>query len=362
MPNTSIQQQRLRHSEAFLHDYLLHKSLQESLKAEAQEPASQPLYSQKNALPKSRSMDYAELLPGEIRLLAQPEEMLCLLLLAEQGCGLWLVLPFSRFPFPATEEEFLLGGGRASYLDVLQFWNMRSLNAMYLRRGWRLGELNVKELEQVALLLRAHFGDEPLANELLAKTGLPIYEVGDPRSAYKAEALQDFAALDQADLQWMQLCDQATMSAKTTEWKSSGQFELAAVGEQTMPYAAAGESQFSRCLILAQSPRDILTEFMRDKSMIRGGKQETPYAMASTLSDFRLNRKERRNLLWELPQTQLASYVEALFFHQPSQRLLASGYADENNIVLCDWLDEEHPEIKEPGDISIVLCQESLLE
>lgn len=152
--------------------------------------------------PASPSPFDQEIKAGQIRLLSQPDELCYVLVLRNfMADDNWLIVPFSPFPYPATDEEFFLGGQRAEYLDVLQFWNARSYLEETLRESWVVDTINPHELEQCGAVWDASINGDALPDELLSRTGLAITESDDPRLEYKREILERFRELDMADFE-----------------------------------------------------------------------------------------------------------------------------------------------------------------
>lgn len=140
---------------------------------------------------------------GQIRLLAQTDELCHVLVLFEfggDGTHIWVVVPFSPFSSPATDEEFFLGGGRTEYLDVLQYWNARSYCSEVLGQSWVVDTLREEELETAYNVWRWVVLGDTLPPDLRVRFGTPITDLGDPRLEYKLESNTRFGTVDELDI------------------------------------------------------------------------------------------------------------------------------------------------------------------
>ena len=136
-----------------------------------------------------------ELAQGQIRVLSQLD-VVYVVLLRRWTDSSFLVMPFSKYSFPATDEEYLTRQDGGMYLRVLQGWNARTLQDETLRQSWVAGELNRDDLSAAMALWNHVLGDAELAEDQLARTGVPIYRADDPRLSYKQEALDLFRKLE----------------------------------------------------------------------------------------------------------------------------------------------------------------------
>ena len=137
-----------------------------------------------------------ELAQGQIRVLSQLDAIVYVVLLRRWTDSSFLVMPFSRYSFPATDEEYLTRQDGGMCLRVLQGWNTRTLQDETLRQGWVAGELNQDDLSAAMALWNYVLGDTELAEDHLARTGVPIYRADDPRLSYKQETLDLFRKLE----------------------------------------------------------------------------------------------------------------------------------------------------------------------
>ncbi|MGN0879547.1 MAG: hypothetical protein ACI4WT_08870 [Oligosphaeraceae bacterium] len=142
-----------------------------------------------------------ELAQGQIRVLSQLDAIVYVVLLRRWTDSSFLIMPFSKYSFPATDEEYLTRQDGGMYLRVLQGWNARTLQDETLRKSWVAGELNQEDLTAAMALWNYVLGDADLPEEQLARTGVPIYRADDPRLAYKQETMDLFSELDKQDMQ-----------------------------------------------------------------------------------------------------------------------------------------------------------------
>ena len=137
-----------------------------------------------------------ELAPGQIRVLSQLDAIVYVVLLRRWTASSFLVMPLSKYSFPATDEEYLTRQDGGMCLRVLQGWNTRTLQDETLRQSWVAGELNQDDLSAAMALWNYVLGDADLPEDRLARTGVPIYRADDPRLSYKQETLELFRKLE----------------------------------------------------------------------------------------------------------------------------------------------------------------------
>ncbi len=112
----------------------------------------------------------------------------------------FLVVPFSGFSSPATDEELTMSFKGGLFLEVLQIWNARSAMEATLRKSWLVGMLPKQDLDDALLLWKWSIGDvAELPDRVAERTGVPIYRTDDPRLEYRRESLENFAAFDAED-------------------------------------------------------------------------------------------------------------------------------------------------------------------
>ena len=115
---------------------------------------------------------------GELRLFVWDGNPLLALLYKEMEDA-WIILPVSEFTVPATEQEILLSR------RVYQLWNSFTASKGFVERSWLVDSLPKQDMDDLCnALLHVLVGD-PLRDDLLALTGMPITSVEDPRLDYE---------------------------------------------------------------------------------------------------------------------------------------------------------------------------------
>ena len=387
-PTNSCYHSREQLTRAFMHDFLLRRGLERLAESEPAPGATGVSVDKSADADAGQSQaavarpDLEELLPGQIRLLAQPEELVWVLTLRAWGGGAWLVVPFSPFSSPATDEEYRLGGGRTEYLDVLQFWNTRTVNALFLRRSWLVDTLTPEEMRRAEILFDCSLTGADVPDDLLAHTGLPIVSADDPRLDYKSESLARFTGLDGVDLQLAELCGEAATRPVANVVANARRKQTAlAVTESLdrrppalpklfspLPLAAAGRNEVSVCWTVPSTASALLARLCRRQNRsMPAAATDVKQQAAGWLGTGKLPLASDMTpvLMWEWPDNQdgrddgKPATADALFFHRQNKTLLATGYAlrehGEGTIVLADWVVDEHPQIDSPSDITIFL-------
>lgn len=135
---------------------------------------------------------------GQIRLLMGYEEPINILILGSAGAGMFITVPFSPFANPANDEEYLLGGNRPSYLQVLQIWLTGNINGLLLQNSWLIDTLTSEELAGVY---------EPASE----RRGSEITHQGDPRLDYRQLEFKKLAELHGRDMTLTDLLDAAIL-------------------------------------------------------------------------------------------------------------------------------------------------------
>ena len=183
----------------FFQSWELHQSLSRIAEQEAEE-ASLEGEGSSSAVTADVAPFNAELAPGQIRLLSQPDKLTYVALLRRWEKNSFVVMPFSHFSEPATDEELKAEYDRGTFARVLQGWNVRTLQDETLEKSWLVDRLSENELEQAWTLWTSGMTGRELPNDILQRTGLPIYRDDDPRLEYKREELDNFAKVDAQDL------------------------------------------------------------------------------------------------------------------------------------------------------------------
>lgn len=113
------------------------------------------------------------------------------------------VIPFSRFPAPATTGELITTREELA-LRVLCLWNKHRVETSRLSKGWTVGKIDEKDLKLIEdwgdILV-----DGYVPQELQTRTGAPLEHPADPRFQYLDEErtawMTDYECLDW-DTEW----------------------------------------------------------------------------------------------------------------------------------------------------------------
>lgn len=135
---------------------------------------------------------------GQIRLLMGYEEPISVLILGSAGAGMFITVPFSPFANPATNDEYLLGGNRPSYLQVLQLWLTGNINGLLLQNSWLVDTITPEELAGVYKPASERCGSE-------------ITHPKDPRLEYRQLEFKKIAELHGRDMKLTDLLDTAVL-------------------------------------------------------------------------------------------------------------------------------------------------------
>lgn len=139
---------------------------------------------------------------GQIRLLSQTEEITYIAILKQWANNLFVVAPFSHFDTPATDDELKMTFDGGLFLRTLQLWNVRTLHVETLKKTWLVGSMSAQDKADAWQLWRYSLGRlDDISDDILLRTGLPIYKKEDPRLEYEEHCLADFAKLDSLDLE-----------------------------------------------------------------------------------------------------------------------------------------------------------------
>ena len=145
-----------------------------------------------------------ELEAGQIRLLSNTKRITYVALLRRWEDNSFVVMPFSPYDVPATDEEFTTEYDGGLFQRVLQVWNTRTLQDETLRKTWLISSLSERDIEDAWHLWEASLGGKDVEDRLLEKTALPIYRSNDPRLEYKSQELENLSKLDEEDLAWLE--------------------------------------------------------------------------------------------------------------------------------------------------------------
>ncbi len=187
-------EERKKHVADFVCSFFMHKKMEEVSGFDEEADLSTTVK------PVEKNPFDEELEEGQIRLLADTERITYIALLKRWGDEAFVVMPFSRYSSPATDEELKTNFDGGLYLRVLQAWNTRTLQDETLKKSWCIGILPQKDLDDAWTMWEATISDVALNDDILQRTGLPIYRKQDPRLEYKQEELANFARIDAEDL------------------------------------------------------------------------------------------------------------------------------------------------------------------
>lgn len=137
---------------------------------------------------------------GQIRLLSQLDRITYVVLLRRWEGDSFVVMTFSHYDFPATDEEFKPEFDGGMYLNVLQAWNTRTLQDETLKKSWLIGTIPASDCSDAWDFWNHLMTGIALPPELEGRTGLPITSPDDPRIRYIKEELSVFDQLDNAEL------------------------------------------------------------------------------------------------------------------------------------------------------------------
>lgn len=137
---------------------------------------------------------------GQIRLLSQLARITYVVLLHRGEEDSFVVMTFSHYDFPATDEEFKPEFDGGMYLNTLQAWNTRTLQDETLKKSWLIGNLPTSDCSDAWNFWEHLMIGRELKSVLLEKTGLPITSSDDPRVQYMKEERAAFDQLDDAKL------------------------------------------------------------------------------------------------------------------------------------------------------------------
>ena len=219
---------RKEHVADFIGSYLMHKQMEEVPGFDEEADLSTTIE------PIDKNPYDEELEAGQIRLLPHTDRITYVALLKRWTSDSFLVMPFSRYSSPATDEELKTTFDGGLYLRVLQAWNTRTLQDETLQKSWCIGTLPQNDLDDAWTMWEATISDIALSDDILQRTGLPIYRKQDPRLEYKREELDNFAQIDAEDLALLETAP-VILAPAFILWKVRD--------ERTAALAAANEKQ-----------------------------------------------------------------------------------------------------------------------
>ena len=192
----TVAQKRENNTNNFLRSYLMQKDLKKI--SGYDEPDS---WNTSADIEAASVADFnTDLHPGQIRLLADLDQITYILLLRRWEEDAFVVTAFSHYDFPATDEEMMLEGNRGSYLNTLQIWNTRTLRDDTLKRSWLCGNLPEDICLEAWEFWTSFINGKKLSDHILQKSGTPISAADDIRLEYMREEMAAFAGIDASDL------------------------------------------------------------------------------------------------------------------------------------------------------------------
>jgi len=145
------------------------------------------------------------------------------------------VAPYGRFAVPATPGE-LSTGRSCPAVRVLCLWNTRTLSAGVFESSWLVDEMTPGELSDAVAVLDSLKKGAELPEDLVSRTGPPLFHPADPRRIY---INREQAFWDAVELQVGGRCKGACLTHLPWFKKESRWSELAIAAEERAVYAAA---------------------------------------------------------------------------------------------------------------------------
>lgn len=133
---------------------------------------------------------------GQIRLLADLDDITYILLLQRDSENSFMTAAFSHYDFPATDKEMQIDGYSGAYLNTVQLWNTRTLQDDILQKSWLCGTLPETVYQDVCTFINAISNNEAIPEHILDKTGTAVTDNDDVRWDYMAEEKSFFSNID----------------------------------------------------------------------------------------------------------------------------------------------------------------------
>ena len=133
---------------------------------------------------------------GELRIFADCDRSL-MGLLYKQVDDSWIVVPVSEFSVPATEQEILIGK------RVYQLWNSFTASLTFVGRSWVVDDIPMSDMQDLNVALLHVMVGDPISEDLVNCTGLPIASLEDPRLEYERKFVANVA--ENADVQKVEM-------------------------------------------------------------------------------------------------------------------------------------------------------------
>lgn len=211
-------------------------------------------------LPEQNPYD-GNLKPGQIRLLSQTGELTYAVLLRRWGENAFVVAPFSRFSYPATDEELKTRYDGGLYLQVLQIWNIRTALDGTLKRSWLIGIMPEEDIEDAWKMWESSLGGAEPEASVLERTGVPVFRADDPRIAYRDEEWNKFAKFDEEDARRAVFLDSELTVSSPCSACRSGEMRLAAAETEKNSVSFYSVADTGLMLQIEFSPHDRRTVF-----------------------------------------------------------------------------------------------------
>ena len=184
---------------------------------------------------------------GDIRLLsdhltAHAAEPRYVAVLAVLSGGMAICAPFSRYPVPATKDEWLTGL-KSPCLKVLQLWNAQPCMVRCLARSWKVTTLDNIRLSRALMLYKHSVNHTFPAENDREDIGVTIVSERDERNDYMSEEYAEFSPLfsSVADVidRMSNVFDRIVgmRASPMFEEMSIASFALAAADERRNPFA-----------------------------------------------------------------------------------------------------------------------------
>lgn len=145
------------------------------------------------------------------------------------------VAPYGRFAVPATPGE-LSTGRSCPAVRVLCLWNNRMLSTGVLKSSWLVDEMTPGELSDAGAVLDSLKKGAELPEDLVSRTGPPLFHPADPRRIY---INREQAFWDAVESQMAGRCKGVYLTYLPWFKKDSNPNELPVAAEERAIYAAA---------------------------------------------------------------------------------------------------------------------------
>ena len=321
----------------FIQQWMLHKSLQPTPEgiAEFEKKNSKCVGYIEKSTEKSKPFDLDEIKAGDIRQLSLPNGTFYALVI-DKLVQSYIVIMFSEFSIPATDEEFLISNTRAQCPSVVQLRSTRALSPLLLRRSWLIDRVTDDEICLIIGAVEYTVFGNKVTSKFEDRVGLPITDPYDPRIDYNNKTLDRYTALYSAELDWI---TQRDYFINHVVWRRTSHIKdsIAPTGHQ--------------CLMIDKPSNRLLRKLKAN--------EDVP-VLKLTGHEFNWHKDARGQLVCSLndPITTKGFY-DVLFIRRDTRNLIGTGYADikydHTRIVLSDPL--YGIDINCKRDIIAILCK-----